>query len=101
MTRSELVERIEVWLMINEQNPLPEPQTPLGVVAAMITEREWTASLLHNVTEMTAVPEILGTPAEDWLGEARRLAASGAADVVPAIRELLRRTHSTLVTPRV
>lgn len=98
MTKTELLDRLETWIMIHSSNdrPLPPAQTPLGTAVRGQAEREWTVALLHNVTQLEHVPEIKSTPAGDALAKAVALAKTGDAAQLPVIETCLRQVHTAL-----
>ena len=96
VTKAELRERIETWLMLHTSNDrrLPPAQTAIGMVAREATERHWTGGLLHNVTQLELVPEIKHTSAGDALTKAILLAKTGDGLHLPEIEAHL---HQVLI----
>jgi len=97
MKKTELLERVEMWLMLHATDrPLPNAQTSLGMAAREKVEHDWAAGLLHNVTQLEPVPELEGTPASDALAKAVAFAKTGNAAHLPEIGTLLRQVHTAL-----
>lgn len=98
MTRRDLIDRIETWVMIYSSNrdPLPPAATPVGAIAREQAERDFAAGLFQNVLAMQLVPEISNTPAADALVTAIQLARAGDASTLPTVERLLRDVWAAL-----
>ena len=98
MTKQELIDRIETWVMIYSSNrdPLPPAATPLGAVAREHAERDFAAGLFQNVLAMQLVPELRNTPAGEHLVAAIKLAGANDVSTLPAIEKLLRDVWAAL-----
>ncbi len=64
MNTHELYDRIQTWIWLYDQIPLPKPQTELAKVIKEETERQWDMGLLFNASELEIVEELKGSTVE-------------------------------------
>lgn len=96
MTKTELIERIEVWLSLQNQIPLPPPQSATGAALQAQVNRAWAAAELRNVVALAPGVDVAGPEAEPSLTAAIAFAQTGDASKLPEIVEHLKKAHGAL-----